>query len=192
MRYLALAIAALVASSPSLAFDGNDRVLSVDKYQALPANDTYDVAEYRPYGSQVQSSGAFTQLGEAIDSLFAPEEPTYYVQAYRPLDGTPRHSSYYRSSAYGGSVAAARRYGYRSDYRPSNVACKPSVSASTQLVRGGIKWAKWSTTNAWSRTVSDIHGAQYASFSSARNKRWDCNGSIIAKCSVTATPCRTY
>jgi hypothetical protein len=190
MRYLALAIAALVASSPSLAFDGNDRVLSVDKYQALPANDTYDVAEYRPYGSQVQSSGAFTQLGEAIDSLFAPEEPTYYVQAYRPLDGTPRHSSYYtRAHAYR-SYDPPRRRSY--DDRPSNVACKPRVSASTALSRPGTSVAKWSTTNVWERTVTSIHGPAYANFARARNKSWDCTGGIVAKCQVTATPCRTY
>jgi hypothetical protein len=183
----ALAAALVVAVSPARAFDGNDRVLSVDKYQQLPANQTFEVAEYRPYGSQV---GAFEELGQAIDSLFQPEtyvqEPTYAYAGsyYRPLDGTPRHSSYY---------TRRRSYGYSApSYRPRDIACKASVSASTALSRPGIGVAKWSTTNVWERTVSSIHGAAYASFSQARNKRWDCTGGVVAKCTVTASPCRSY
>jgi hypothetical protein len=181
----ALAAATIVLCSQAKAFDGNDRVLSVDKYQQLPANSPYDVAEYRPYGSQV---GAFEQLGEAIDSLFTPE-PTYVqepVAYYRPLDGTVRNSSYHLRRP-------APSYGYRgpSNYRPRDVACGSRVSAGPQLSRPlSVEWAKGAARKAWRREVTARYGANYAAISFARSSRMDCSGGGFIRCEFSAVPCR--
>jgi hypothetical protein len=167
----ALAAATIVLCSQARAFDGNDRLLSVDKYQQLPANSPYDVAEYRPYGSQV---GAFEQLGEAIDSIFTPE-PTYVqepVAYYRPLDGT---------------VAPA--YGYRSNYRPRDYGCVSRVVGETELPRVGLSWAKAAARKMWRREVTARYGAEYAVVSMAKGVRWDCGGGL-PRCQLSAIPCR--
>jgi hypothetical protein len=183
----ALAAATIVLVSQARAFDGNDRVLSVDKYQQLPANSPYDVAEYRPYGSQV---GAFEQLGEAIDSIFTPE-PTYPqepVAYYRPLDGTVRHSSYHlrRRAASRETVA----YGYRSGgYRPRDYGCMSRVVGETELPRVGLSWAKAAARKMWRREVTARYGAEYAVVSMAKGVRWDCGGGL-PRCQLSAIPCR--
>jgi hypothetical protein len=185
----ALAAATIVLCSQARAFDGNDRLLSVDKYQALPANhseipNSYDVAEYRPYGSQV---GAFEQLGEAIDSLFSPE-PTYVqepVAYYRPLDGTVRHSSYHLRRP------PAPSYGYRgpSNYRPRDYGCVSRVVGETELPRVGLSWAKAAARKMWRREVTARYGAEYAVVSMAKGVRWDCGGGL-PRCQLSAIPCR--
>jgi hypothetical protein len=179
----ALAAATIVLVSQARAFDGNDRVLSVDKYQQLPANSQYDVAEYRPYGSQV---GAFEQLGEAIDSIFTPE-PTYPqepVAYYRPLDGTVRHSSYHTRRR------AAPSYGYRgSSYRPRDYGCGSRVVGETELPRVGLGWAKAAARKMWRREVTARYGAEYAVIAMAKGVRWDCGGGL-PRCQLSAIPCR--
>jgi hypothetical protein len=183
----ALAAATIVLCSQARAFDGNDRLLSVDKYQQLPANSPYDVAEYRPYGSQV---GAFEQLGEAIDSIFTPE-PTYVqepVAYYRPLDGTVRNSSYHlRRPVSRGTVAPA--YGYRSNYRPRDYGCVSRVVGETELPRVGLSWAKAAARKMWRREVTARYGAEYAVVSMAKGVRWDCGGGL-PRCQLSAIPCR--
>jgi hypothetical protein len=183
---VALAAATIVLCSQARAFDGNDRVLSVDKYQQLPANSPYDVAEYRPYGSQV---GAFEQLGEAIDSIFAPE-PTYAYQPvqYRPLDGTERHSSYYRPRRISRETVAPA-YGYRSSHRPRDYGCGSRVTGETELPRVGLSWAKAAARKMWRREVTARYGAEYAVVSMAKGVRWDCGGGL-PRCQLSAIPCR--
>jgi hypothetical protein len=182
----ALAAAVVVLCAPARAFDGNDRLLSVDKYQSLPANSPYDVAEYRPYGSQV---GAFEQLGEAIDSLFEPE-PVYAYQPvqYRPLDGSERHSSYYRPRQRAAQVA----YGYSSpSYRPRNSVCGSRVTAGPKLARPlSEEWARGAAKKAWRREVSARLGANYAALSFAKGARMDCSGGLAFRCEFSAIPCR--
>jgi hypothetical protein len=188
----ALAAATIVLCSQARAFDGNDRLLSVDKYQALPANhseipNSYDVAEYRPYGSQV---GAFEQLGEAIDSLFSPE-PTYVqepVAYYRPLDGTVRHSSYHLRRPVSRETAR-ETYGYRSSYQPRNYGCVSRVTGETELPRVGLGWAKAAARKMWRREVTARYGAEYAVVSMAKGVRWDCGGGL-PRCQLSAIPCR--
>jgi hypothetical protein len=181
---VALAAATIMLCSQARAFDGNDRLLSVDKYQSLPANSPYDVAEYRPYGSQV---GAFEQLGEAIDSLFEPE-PVYAYQPvqYRPLDGSERHSSYYRPRTASRETVA---YGYRSNHRPRDYGCGSRVVGETELPRVGMSWAKAAARKMWRREVTARYGADYAVFSVAKGVRWDCGGGL-PRCQLSAIPCR--
>jgi hypothetical protein len=181
----ALAAALVAVVSPARAFDGNDRLLSVDKYQPLPANSPYDVAEYRPYGSQV---GAFEQLGEAIDSLFEPE-PVYAYQPvqYRPLDGSERHSSYYRPRRETHTVSR-ETYGYVSR-RPRDYGCGSRVVGETELPRVGMSWAKAAARKMWRREVTARYGADYAVFSVAKGVRWECGGGL-PRCQLSAIPCR--
>jgi hypothetical protein len=189
----ALAAATIVLCSQARAFDGNDRLLSVDKYQALPANhseipNSYDVAEYRPYGSQV---GAFEQLGEAIDSMFSPE-PTYVqepVAYYRPLDGTVRNSSYHLRRAASRETVA---YGYRSGgHRPRDYACGSRVTAGPQLSRPlSVEWARGAAKKAWRREVTARMGANYAALSFAKGARMECTGGGLIRCEFSAIPCR--
>jgi hypothetical protein len=184
----ALAAATIVLVSQARAFDGNDRLLSVDKYQQLPANSSYDVAEYRPYGSQV---GAFEQLGEAIDSLLEPE-PAYVqepVAYYRPLDGTVRHSSYHLRRRETRPVSR-ETYGYVSrSHRPRDYACGSRVVGETELPRVGLSWAKAAARKMWRREVTARYGADYAVFSVAKGVRWDCGGGL-PRCQLSAIPCR--
>jgi hypothetical protein len=183
----ALAAATIVLVSQAKAFDGNDRLLSIDKYQQLPANSPFDVAEYRPYGSQV---GAFEQLGEAIDSLFEPE-PAYAYQPvqYRPLDGSERHSSYYRPRRETRPVSR-ETYGYVSrTHRPRDYACGSRVVGETELPRVGLSWAKAAARKMWRREVTARYGAEYAVFSVAKGVRWDCGGGL-PRCQLSAIPCR--
>jgi hypothetical protein len=182
----ALAAATIVLCSQARAFDGNDRLLSIDKYQQLPANSPYEVAEYRPYGSQV---GAFEQLGEAIDSLFTPE-PVYAYQPvqYRPLDGTERHSSYYRQRRISRETVAPA-HGYRSSYRPRDYGCMSRVVGETELPRVGLSWAKAAARKMWRREVTARYGAEYAVVSMAKGVRWDCGGGL-PRCQLSAIPCR--
>jgi hypothetical protein len=199
MRALVLATALLIAQ-PSLAFDGNDRILDVDSYQKLPANpEPYaQVVDYTPYGSQVDRSAPSYGYGpepvesqSLLDWLTEPARQDYYQQTqYRPLDGSVRNSAYYEPRRYY-TPPKKKAYGYASNYRPRDVACKPSVSAATALSRGGVQWAKNATEKAWRNSVAQLHGAQYASFSLARGKSWDCQGTLVAHCRVTATPCRS-
>jgi hypothetical protein len=181
----ALTAAIVAVCAPARAFDGNDRILSVDKYQPLPSNSPYDVAEYRPYGSQV---GAFEQLGEAIDSLFTPEPAYQEAVAYRALDGSERHSSYYRPRRETRTVSR-ETYGYVSRARPRDYGCGSRVTGETELPRVGLAWAKAAARKMWRREVTARYGAEYAVIAMAKGVRWDCGGGL-PRCQLSAIPCR--
>ncbi len=173
MRLIAVAMAIVFGMTGTVAaFDGNDRLFDPDQYQSLPANDDgVRVADYRPYGSQVTS-------GWGTSSWFD-SEPEAPIAAYAP------RTFGYRSTIQ--KTNSARRDGYRE----GNVVCVARLSASTALPRGGSSWARSAAEKAWRKTVTATHGAAYASFALARGKEWDCSGTIVSRCHVEATPCRS-
>ena len=133
--------------------------------------ESLDFADYRPYGSQVTP-------GWGTSSWFD-SEPEAPIAAYAP------RTYGYRSTIQ--ETNSARR----DSYRARSVVCAARVSASTALPRGGSSWARSAAEKAWRKTVTATHGAAYASFALARGKEWDCSGTIVSRCHVEATPCRS-
>ena len=65
-------------------------------------------------------------------------------------------------------------------------------ASSTGILGLGTAKARVAAVDDWSTRAAAAHGDRYASFSKARAVRWDCkkHAILLAKCVVTAKPCR--
>jgi hypothetical protein len=73
--------------------------------------------------------------------------------------------------------------------------CMPTIEASatgTGILGAGSAAARESARWNFQAIAADRYGPRYANFNNARNVRWDCkkNAILLAKCVVTARPCR--
>jgi hypothetical protein len=191
---IALAAAVVVAVSPARAFDGNDRILPVDRYSRLPANESYDESayfapvrvNYAPLRSRrvPQVAGYRRARYEVnpsepvVSERFPRREPDFAPEVV--TEAPPKKLE--RSEDQPVVVA---RYSPRRD-----VTCQSRVSAGLRLPRAGVAWAKWSAKRAWRKEVSERFGPLYAGLAFARGERFDCDGGISASCEFSAVPCR--
>ncbi len=73
--------------------------------------------------------------------------------------------------------------------------CMPTIQASatgTGILGAGSAAARESARWNFQAIAADRYGPRYANFANARGVRWDCkkNAILLAKCVVTARPCR--
>jgi hypothetical protein len=197
----ALAAAIVCAVSPARAFDGNDRILPVDRYARLPANAyASDLLYSRPvfyapprahrhHGPRVAAWRRDRFETESSPPVVSDRFPRRDVVVPAPgaefaredvIEASPRKLE--RSEDQPVAVA---RYSPRRD-----VTCQPRVSAGLKLPRAGQAWARWSARNAWRKLVTERYGPLYAGLSFARGERYDCDPGIAAKCEFSAIPCR--
>ncbi len=75
---------------------------------------------------------------------------------------------------------------------PRCVATLEGSATSTGILGQGSAMARVAAKADWEAKASSIYGAKYGNYSKARSVKWDCKkGAILlAKCVVTAKPCR--
>ena len=75
---------------------------------------------------------------------------------------------------------------------PRCVATLEGVATGTGILGLGTAMARDAAKADWEAKASSKYGAKYGSYSKARSVNWDCKkGAILlAKCVVTAKPCR--
>ena len=75
---------------------------------------------------------------------------------------------------------------------PRCVATVEGAATGTGILGLGTAKARISARANWEATATSVHGARYGNMNRARNVKWDCkkNALILAKCVVTARPCR--
>ena len=72
------------------------------------------------------------------------------------------------------------------------VATVEGTATATGILGLGTAKAREAARANWQATAASVHGERYSHFHRARNVKWDCkkNALVLAKCVVTATPCR--
>jgi hypothetical protein len=200
---VAMAAAIVCAVAPARAFDGNDRILPVDNYQHLPANEyAADYLYTRPvfyapprvHRPKRHVVGYGYRRRDHEVEFAPPQRSTKFPgrNVVRPATGGPEFvredvpaptPPKLERSADQPLVVA--RYSPRRD-----VTCQQRTSAGLKLPRAGQAWARWSARNAWRKLVTERYGPLYAGLSFARGERYDCDPGIAAKCEFSAIPCR--
>jgi hypothetical protein len=197
----ALAAATIVGVSHARAFDGNDRILPVDRYSRLPANEPDDESAYfepvRAYYAPLRSRRV-PQVAGYRRARYEPESyPPAVSERYprRDVVVPAPGAEFVREEV----IEAPAKKLERSEDQPvvvarysprRDVTCQGRVSAGLKLPRAGVAWAKWSAKRAWRKEVSERFGPLYAGLAFARGERFDCDGGISASCEFSAVPCR--